>query len=709
MIRKQIALNPFACFVIPAILSGMMFGTRSARAAGLLIADDGNGGILDITEHSVHVSINDGVAVTEVTQVFKNNTNRKVDAIYTFPIPRDASVANFSMWIDGREMIGEVLGKQQAREIYESYRRVKRDPGLLEQTNYRTFEMRVPGIGPLAEQKVRLTYYQQLEIDDDWATYAYPLQSNTQRAVNSRVSGKFSFDLEARSEISIAEMESPSHAKRLNVVRHDEHFREAKIVTDGADLNRDVVVNFHLARPRTGIDMIASRQGGEDGYFCLTLATGQDLPAKPTGMDYVLLLDVSGSMNDDSKIDLARSSLDAFIRTLGRDDRFELLTFNAEPAALFRQLAPVNDANLKRGSDFLASREAHGGTLLGPAMVAGYQYADPTRPLNVVILSDGLTEQDERPALTQLIEQRPVNSRVFCIGVGNDIDRDMLEQLADESGGVCAFVSEQADFTRQAEAFHRKLIRPVMTDLKFDFSGIKVYDMEPPAPAVLYRGSPLRIYGRYQASGPGRLAFHARLGDQSIDQTVALDFPSGEEANPQIERMWAWRKLNRLLNGPGGSSETAIDEVVRLGEAYSIASEYTSFIVLENDAGYARWKIAQRNAFRLTRDREAEKSLATEILSMRRKLVSEIGPVSSIPALSQAPLDPASPAAAVPEAKETRALEVPHGNSRDLDVGGPGAGAGAIDPVSGSLVLLLAGLALAPRSRKGTAPKVERE
>jgi hypothetical protein len=48
----------------------------------------------------------------------------------------------------------------------------------------------------------------------------------------------------------------------------------------------------------------------------------------------------------------------------------------------------------------------------------------------------------------------------------------------------------------------------------------------------------------------------------------------------------------------------AIAEVVRLGEAYSIATEYTSFLVLENDGEYQRWKIDQRNALRIARDRK---------------------------------------------------------------------------------------------------------
>src|SRR5882762_7687754 len=153
--------------------------TQHARAAGLLVADGGLGGVLEIKEHNVHVSINNGIAVTRVTQVFHNTERRQVEALYTFPVPKGASVANFSMWINGKEMVGEVVEKQRAREIYNSYKQSRRDPGLLEQVDYRTFEMRIFPIGPEADQKVELTYYQELDFDQDLATYVYPLATAT--------------------------------------------------------------------------------------------------------------------------------------------------------------------------------------------------------------------------------------------------------------------------------------------------------------------------------------------------------------------------------------------------------------------------------------------------------------------------------------------------------------------------------------------------
>ncbi len=144
------------CLIVVVMALIPLTNIKDVRAAGLLIADGGFGGVLEIKEHNVHVTINNGVAVTQVTQIFKNTEKRQVEALYTFPVPKGASVANFSMWIKGKEMTGEVLEKKRAREIYNSYKQRRRDPGLLEQVNYKTFEMRVYPINAGSELKVQI-------------------------------------------------------------------------------------------------------------------------------------------------------------------------------------------------------------------------------------------------------------------------------------------------------------------------------------------------------------------------------------------------------------------------------------------------------------------------------------------------------------------------------------------------------------------------
>ena len=60
-------------------------------------------------------------------------------------------------------------------------------------------------------------------------------------------------------------MESPSHADDVAFAKHGEDHWQASLEAEGGDLSRDVVLAYHTARPRTGVDLIASREQGEDG------------------------------------------------------------------------------------------------------------------------------------------------------------------------------------------------------------------------------------------------------------------------------------------------------------------------------------------------------------------------------------------------------------------------------------------------------------
>jgi Ca-activated chloride channel family protein len=653
----------------------------AAHAAGLLIADGGFGGVLEIREQDVRVTINNGVAVTQVEQVFRNTEDRVLEALYTFPVPKGASVADFSMWINGREMVGEVVEKERARQIYESYKQPqnRKDPGLLEQVDFKTFEMRVFPIAARGEQRVRITYYQELDFDHDWATYVYPLATDGRPDVDSRTRGRFALTLDVKSEIPIAAMESPSHKDDFVVLHHDDHHAQASLETEQGDLNRDVVLAFHLQRPHTGLDLIASREGREDGFFLLTLTAGEELAESDQGMDYVFLLDVSGSMDEDGKLDLSRGSLGAFIRALGSRDRFEVLTFNVA----------AQEPSKATAIEFLDDQRARGGTVLEPALRAAYRYKDASRPLNVVVLSDGMTDQGERATLLRLIGERPAGTRVFCIGVGNEVNRALLEQLAEDAGGLAAFVSRGDSFERQAQAFRRKLMRPAATDLEIEIEGADVYDLEPERLPNLYHGMPVRLYGRYRGAGPVKVHVKADLAGKPLEQTVDLEIPA-EAENPEIERMWAWHRVQSLLKEADhqGSRSGVLDEIVRLGEGFSIVTEYTSFLVLENDAEYQRWQIQRRNALRIERDHRAQARVREELDRIRDKTLAGLGPVE---VEKRASLDPVPAQAAAPAPAAPAPAQQPQQRNRgDVDFGG----GGALDPFSVGLALLLALAAL---------------
>lgn len=677
---------------------------------GLLIADGGLGGVLEILSHDVRVTINNGIAVTRIDQVFHNTEGRTVEALYTFPVPKNASVANFSMWIGGVEMVGEVVEKQRAREIYDSYKRVNRDPGLLEQVDYKTFEMRIFPILADAEQRVRVEYYQELDVDDDWCSYTYPLATTTRPGLDAQVKGRFLLTLEARSQVPMRNMQSVSHADEFVIASHGANYHEASMELSGGDLARDVVIAWQLERARTGLDMLASKQKGEDGFVQLTLTAGKELEQGDVGMDYVFVSDVSGSMANDGKLALSQHQLRAFVDALGAKDRFDIVAFNVQAETLFGRLGAVDDAARQRSADFLAGQRARGGTRLQPALERAFRYLDDDRPLNVVILSDGMTEEKEHRELLQLIRSRPRGTRMFCIGVGNDVNRPLLRQVAESTGGLAAFLSRGDDFERQAKAFRRKLTRPAIADVAVAVEGVQVYDLEPAMAPNLYHGSPVRIYARYKRGGKASVRVTGTIEGAPFAEITEIELPAVADGDPEIERMWAWRRVQTLLDTEREEGETGrnVPEIVRLCESFSIPSEYASFLVLENDLEYQRWKIDRKNAGRLGRDRAAQQRLRLELDRIRGEAERRVGPQQDEPEAAPAQPVRVGNRPATPQDTPRNGPQPPAPQQQDSGrrqrTGGRGGGGGAFDPLTGSLLLggVLAA-AIARRRRKAQA------
>jgi Ca-activated chloride channel family protein len=675
-------------------------GLNSLSAAGLLIADGGFGGELEIQSQDIDVVINNGIAVTTVTQEFKNLENRQVEALYTFPVPKEASVSNFSMWINGKEMIGEVVEKQRARQIYNSYKRKKRDPGLLEQKNYKTFEMRIFPIAANAIQKVQITYYQELEVNNDWCTYTYPLKTQTQHTSPQKTSSRFSFNLQVKSEIPITNMESPSHLNDFVIVSHNKNYYQASLEEKHGNLNKDIVVAYILQRPITGVDFIFSKNNNEDGFFLMTITAGPELKKLNTGMDFLFVLDISGSMANDGKMTLSRNSIEEFVKNLAPEDKFDMLVFNISTKSLFNKMEKLNKQNIKKSIEFLNNQSARGGTNLIPAISQAYQYSNPDRQLNIIVLSDGMTEQGSTQDLIKIINSRPSNTKVFCIGVGNEVNKPLLQEISKESGGISSFISKGDNFKRRATLFRKTLSFPAISNIDIDFNN-KVYDVEPVKFPNLYYGNPVRIYGRYKGANKTKIKMSGEIAGRLFSKTITVKFPEHDDFNPEIERMWAFKRIQRLLNAGKreGDKNKYSSEIVRLGEAYSIVSEYTSFLVLENDNEYKRWKIKRRNALRITKDRNSQAKLRDELNKLKNKQVIPVNNANNdrIKILKQTRISQRNQKIQSTPNRSTR-----NNSSHDFSLPNFGGGGGAIDPFTAFCILIVAAFCLRQLYKKQT-------
>lgn len=142
----------------------------------------------------------------------------------------------------------------------------------------------------------------------------------------------------------------------------------------------------------------------------------------------------------------------------------------------------------------------------------------------------------------------------------------------------------------------------------------------------------------------------------------------------------------------------AVDEIVSLGETYSIVSRYTSFLVLENDAEYRRWKIERRNAQRIERYRGKQRQLTQAIERLQNEALADLGPEPIRRMREESPVVTQANARPQPQASHTpNAQPAPSSRNVDMDFS---RGGGALDPISVGIILALSGLGYAMSRRQ---------
>ncbi|GAB4207214.1 MAG: VWA domain-containing protein [Roseiflexaceae bacterium] len=170
-------------------------------------------------------------------------------------------------------------------------------------------------------------------------------------------------------------------------------------------------------------------------------------------VEIMAVLDVSGSMDEDGRINSARSALQTFVRQLGDNDTFGLTTFS-DRSTLVSPLEPLGPKR-QRVLDQIGGLFPQGGTRLYDTISEVYTTLNAEPPGEriraVVLLTDGEDTKSQQRAdqiiamLSQNQEGRSV--KVFTIAYGGEADANVLKQIS-ESTGAQSYPSDPASIEK---------------------------------------------------------------------------------------------------------------------------------------------------------------------------------------------------------------------------------------------------------------------
>ncbi|MGQ9586576.1 MAG: VIT domain-containing protein [Anaerolineae bacterium] len=535
---------------------------------------------LVIKYHRVQVTIQDQVATTHVDQVFLNQNPFEVEGTYIFPLPEDAAISRFTMWVDGQQIEGQLLPRDKARHIYEEIVRRQRDPALLEYVGRDAFQASIFPIPPGGERRVEIEYTEVLGLEAGLVRYVYPL--NTER-FSARPIEEVAVQVDVRSSRDpIKAVYSGSHD--VAVAREsDYHVRVG--YEDGNVLpDKDFHLYYGLSGEDFGLNLLSYREPGEDGFFLLLVAPDVQAEAGPrVAKDVLCVLDVSGSMRGE-KLAQAKEALRFVLSNLYDEDRFNVIAFSTGAQGFARSLQPASARDdARRWVDEL---HAAGGTNIHRALLEAMAQADPERPTILIFLTDGLATEgvtDTQRIIQEVARQAPESVRLFGFGVGYDVNTVLLDTLAQQHRGASAYVRPGQNIEEEVSAFYAKVSTPLLADLRLSFGDMQVEDTYPYPLPDLFAGTQLVVVGRYRQGGPVAVTLEGEINGEArrfVYEDLHLRQEGGEAFIP---RLWATRKIGYLLAQIRlhGESRELVEEVVELSVRYGIITPYTSFLVEE--------------------------------------------------------------------------------------------------------------------------------
>jgi len=316
--------------------------------------------------------------------------------------------------------------------------------------------------------------------------------------------------------------------------------------------------------------------------------------------DIVFVLDTSGSMAEEGKIDKAKKALVFGIKTLRDGDRFNVINFAGEEHLMERALITANAEGKKRGEQFVDRLTPSGGTNINDSLIASLkQFEKGDRPKMLVFMTDGLPTvgqtQVEKIISNQKFEtDRLPEIRIFPFGFGYDVNTTLLDRIGSENNGISDYVQPKEDLEVRMSNFFSRVSSPVLADLDLDFGPLLTEYTYPRKLTDLFRGMQMTIIGRYKNTNDLNnitLRLTGKAGKQSRSFNYNnLDFPVRSEDNSFLPRLWASRRVGWLLEQIRSNGETkeTRDEVVELGTRYGLVTPYTSYLATDGSMANIR-------------------------------------------------------------------------------------------------------------------------
>jgi len=545
---------------------------------------------LGIAKQAVRAVLRDGIAETEVDQVFSNPGSQPIEGWYWFTVPTTATVTGFALETNGVLVEGEVIEKREAAAQYGAAMRQGNDPALLEWVDGRTYRARVFPIPASGTRRVVLRYMEMLPMVEGKTRYVYPLRSED----------PVRFD-EFSLAVDVGDPQDVEVASSLDA-RVEGGGRTVSMRRSGYVPQADFQLELVSKKKRAPVSAWRFQAGADQAdYVMLRYAPNKDFAKEPPAdADVVVVVVDTSAGGDESARQLRIAAAEGALRALSDHDHFALVSLDVAPTVVYPKegLAPATETDIANALGKLSDHSIGGATDLGAMFEPALARLHGKEQAALVYVGDGAPTSGETgpEALVGRLRRSLTGSRArfFAIGTGADAHHELLAQLARAGGGQYVRVDESGQATGQALRLTSAIKTAAITDVAIDL-GAGLDQPMYSATGKLSRGEELVLVARTHHPLPSQLSVHGRIGGKDFDEKYDVKVDTTSVTASLVPRLWAAEYVRRLM-GSGNVPDENRTQILQLGVEYGLITPFTSSLALDSEGSYARQNIQRKHS-----------------------------------------------------------------------------------------------------------------
>ncbi|MCP4073539.1 MAG: VWA domain-containing protein [Hyphomicrobiales bacterium] len=633
----------------PAALANASGNAHSDEIqSGQIIANaNGRQISLPLLKMDYDVDVNGHVATVSLMQTFINPGSIPLNAKYLFPLNQKAAVYGMEMKV-GDEIVKAIIKrKEEAKKVFEKAKSEGKVASLLNQHRPNMFTQDVANLMPGKPVTITLRYLQLIPKIDDAYELVIPMvvgpryegklepglaatlgmeEETTVETSTSTIEGiaseqvqvsgwnidklpaypnvigfnapstidqnRITLNMTLDAATPISGVHSSTHAlkKSGDENKFDITFENGKDID-----NRDLILRYELSKSLEIAAGVLSHKDERGGFLSFTIEPPK-LPAAEAIIprELVFVLDTSGSMSG-APMNASKTFMRTALKNMRSDDYFRILRFANNTSHFAKTSLRATPGNLQRAQYFINGLSANGGTELNSAMNAAFDVNQPEDTMRIVVfLTDGYIGRDRQVIKT--VADRVGNARVYAFGIGNSVNRFLLDGIAKEGRGKARYVGVGETKTEAAEALAADIQAPLLTDISIDWNGLETTDQAPARIPDLFAGGSINVLARYEKSGQHQIFLNGLVNGRKASMPIDINLKdrsieqSGENSEA-LPLLWAREQIfdkNRAYTIGGNQNKSLKEQITELGLKFSLQSRFTSFVAVSqkvyNDA-----------------------------------------------------------------------------------------------------------------------------